>query len=93
MIIKVNDERYFTNINDVHQLNKCKEFFSDGCTSYAISFNNLPKDVITKMKVDKMECYVLRGFNFDFMFVPEKVKDIREAKELLSKGLDLIELL
>lgn len=93
MEVTVNGCKYETNLTDQAQINKCIKFFSDGCLSYAISFNNIPGDIITRMKVDNMELYVLKGFNFNYKFVPVRHKDINTAKGLLEKGLDLIELL
>lgn len=93
MELLINGNEYYTNLTDEYLIEKCKEFFSDGCTSYAISFYNLPKDIITRLKVDKFECYVLKGFNFDFKFVHKRHSDINNAKELLGRGVDLIELI
>ena len=93
MEIVVNGSKYETNLTEKEQIDKCIKFFSDGCLSYAISFNNSPGNVITRMKVDNMELYVLRGFNFNYKFVPMRHAGINTAKDLLEKGLDLIELL
>ena len=36
----VKHKKYYTNIIDQARLEICRKFFSDGCTSYAISFDN-----------------------------------------------------
>ena len=36
----INNKAYYTNISDESLLEKCKEFYSTGCESYAISFDN-----------------------------------------------------
>jgi hypothetical protein len=91
--IKVNNSIYSTNIEDLRLIKKCIDFFSDGCVSYAISFFNEPESVITKMKIDKMECYVLKGFNFNYRFVPVEYEKINTVEDLASKFLNLIELI
>lgn len=93
MEIVINNHVYYTNITDNNILEKCKKFFSDGCTSYAISFYNFSKDVIMQTTIDNMPCNLLRGFNFNYRFVPKKAEKKQTAKELLESGLDLIELL
>lgn len=91
--ITIKGKRYYTNILEGEKVNKCIDFLSDGCSSYAISFGNKEKDTITKQNIEGFNSLLLRNMNFDCCFLPERVKDLKDSKEVLKKGLDLIELL
>lgn len=91
--INVNNKLFSTNIEDLRLVKKCVDFMSDGCTSKAISFHNDPDSIITKMKVDKTEFYVLKGFNFNYRFVPVEYEKINNVEDLAKNYLDLIELI
>ena len=88
----VNNKEYWSNIEG-ERLQKCIMFFSDGCSSYAISFDNKESDIIDRVSIEGMEANILRGFNFKKCFVPNIVKDYKDSDMVLRKGLDLIELL
>jgi hypothetical protein len=92
-LITIKGHRFVTNITDYNLLNKCIEFLSDGCSSYAISFSNKEKDIIKTTNIEGFKANYLRNMNFDKCFLPERAKDITEARKVLQKGLDLIELL
>jgi len=42
----IDNIKYYTNIIDPEKLKKCKDFLSEGCNCYVISFDNLPLFVI-----------------------------------------------
>ena len=93
-MIQVNNKEYFTNISDSRLIEKCKEFYSTGCESYAVSFHNKQKDKVVQAKDDGFDVWVLRDFNMQYMFVPSHAKDAKNGKELLEKyKLDLVELI
>jgi hypothetical protein len=93
-MIKVNNKEYYTNISDGSLIEKCKEFFSTGCESYAISFHNEEKNKIVQTKDDGFDVWVLRNLNMNYIFIPGHAKEAKDGKELLTKyKLDLIELI
>lgn len=92
MIITVDHNRYFTNLTDESQIEKCRNFYSEGCTSYAISFNNLPQWVIYRTNEKGFDSLILKNMNNEYKFVPEDVKDISDSNEIIKKGLTMIEL-
>ena len=91
--IKVKDSTYYTNILDLSKTIKCVKFFSDGCTSYAISFNNKQSDIIKQVNLEGHKVNYLRNMNFNECFIPERAKGLTDSESVLKKGLDLIELL
>ena len=93
MIIEVANKRYFTNIQDDEYIQKCKKFFSDGCQSYAVSFENNQKDIIKIANIDNMPAAYLRKMNFQKCFLPISASHLDDSIKVLQKGLDLIELL
>jgi len=90
---KVNGVSYYSNIKDYERLAKCINFFSDGCTSYAISFDNQKESIIQTINLEGIYVHYLRKMNFEQCFLPQRAKDLKESKEVLQKGLDLIEIL
>ena len=92
MIITVDNNRYFTNLSDESLIEKCKEFYSSGCLSYAVSFYNLPNWAISRTKEKGFDCLILKDWNSEYRFVPEHAKDITEADKVIQKGLNIIEL-
>ncbi len=92
MILQVKHKKYYTNITDKDLIDKCVNFFLDGCTSYAISFENDPKYIITKQKTKSIDCYLLKGFNNELKFVPEHAEKDNDFNKILKKGLDSIEI-
>lgn len=93
MELQIEHKKYYTNITNQELIDKCVDFFSKGCTSYAISFENEPKTVISKTKIKGINCMILKGFNNEFKFVPIHAKSEHNINGLLSKGLDSIEIL
>ena len=93
MKVTVKEKHYFTNISDSKNIQKCLQFFSDGCSSYAVSFNNNEKDIIKETKIEGFRANYLRKMNFNECFVPMWAQNIKDSKQVLEKGLDLIELL
>ena len=91
--INVQGIDYFTNIEDLELILKCVNFFSNGCTSYAVSFENEKESIINESKANGMDVKYLRDFNFQKYFIPKRAAGLTDAKQILSKGLDLIELL
>lgn len=89
----INDKKYYTNVSNQILLDKCVKFFSDGCQSYAISFDNKQSDIITTVKIDGMLVNYLRNMNFSQCFIPERLSNVTNSIEILEKGIDLIELL
>lgn len=93
-MILVNNKEYYTNLSDENLINKCKDFYSTGCESYAISFNNSEEDKLLKGKDDGFDVWVLKDMNMNYLFVPAHAKKAKTGKELLQKyKLDLIELI
>ena len=92
MVLKVKNKEYYTNITNKDLIDKCINFFLDGCTSYAISFENKPEYVISKQRIKNIDCKVLKGFNNELKFVPVHAKEAKNIDSLLSKGLDSIEI-
>ena len=84
--------QYYTNITDESLIQKCKEFYSSGCLSYAVSFYNLPNWAICKTKEKGFDCLILKEWNNEYRFVPEEVKDVTNVDEVIKKGLNVIEL-
>ncbi len=92
-LFTIKGNRYYTNITEGTQISKCIDFLSDGCSSYAISFGNSKESVITEQNIEGHNSLLLRKMNFDKCFVPDRAKHLTDSKEVLKKGLDLIELL
>ena len=92
MVHKIKHKEYYTNITSQELIDKCIHFFSEGCTSYAISFENAPKYVICEEKVKNISCKILKGFNDKLMFVPIHAKDSKTIDDLYKSGLDSIEI-
>ena len=91
--IIVAGKSYYTNITDINLIHKCKRFFSDGCSSYAISFDNESEDIIKSVKIEGFPANYLRKMNFEKCFLPASAAMLNDSKQVLQKGLDLIELL
>lgn len=90
----VNGKQYYTNITNVDLLEKCENFFSTGCESYAVSFHNNDADKIVQTIDDGFDIWMLRDVNMNFVFIPDAAKNAKNGKELLTKyKLDLIELI
>lgn len=93
-MITVNNKEYYTNLSDENLIEKCREFFSTGCESYAISFHNSEEDKLLKGKDDGFDVWVLKGMNMNYLFVPKHARHAKTGKELLQRyKLDLIELI
>jgi hypothetical protein len=92
MNVIVGGKGYYTNIEDQELIKKCVGFFSQGCTSYAISFHNLPKMIAFRTIENGHSSYILKDFNFNYKFISIEFKDYSSAKDLIRKGLTLIEL-
>jgi hypothetical protein len=90
--IIINNKEYRTNVNG-ERLEKCKKFYSDGCTSYVISFDNHVGDVIEESKLDNCKVLYLRNMNFNSCCLPKIAKDFKTAKQIIENGLDIIELI
>jgi hypothetical protein len=93
MVLKVRNKEYYTNITNDELISKCVDFFIDGCTSYAISFENEPKYHIGMQQVKNIDCIVLKGFNNSLKFVPLHAENDNDFDMVLSKGLDSIEII
>lgn len=89
----VNNKEYYTNITDSLRLQKCKDFFSDGCVSYAISFDNNTANKTHEVKLKNRMVVHLREINFNQCFIPRIAKKFKTSESILRNGLDLIELL
>ena len=92
MILKVKNKEYFTNITNQELIDKCVNFFLDGCTSYAISFENKPEYHIKKTRLKNIDCVILKGFNNDLKFVPKHAEKDDTFDKVMYKGLDSIEI-
>lgn len=91
--VTINDRAYLTNVNDPVKLNKCIEFFREGCSSFAISFNNHKNDIIQEIKLKGHHVAYLKRANLGQLFIPIIAKDADTSEKILKKGLDLIEIL
>jgi hypothetical protein len=91
MKVEINNKDYFTNISDNEVLDKCKDFFSKGCTSYAITSVDA-KYHICNTREKGYNVIMVKDFNNGFKFVPFWAKDIEEVNSILQKGLNIIEL-
>ncbi len=91
--IQINSLYYYTNITDNDRLNKCIDFYSNGCTSCVVSFDNKQSDVIMEKQVKGKPAKVLKSVNFAQCFLPSFVSNCTKAVEIARKGYDLIELL
>lgn len=91
MILNIKNIDYYTNISDNEIIDKCVDFFSKGCTSYAITSVE-SKFHICKSKEKGFDVIMVKDINNEFKFVPSWAKDIKEADKILQKGLNLIQL-
>lgn len=91
MIIKIQHKDYYTNISDNEIIEKCIKFFSEGCTSYAIT-NVDQKYHICKSKEKGIYVIMVKDFNNEFKFVPYWAKNIEDTNKILQKGLNIIQL-
>jgi hypothetical protein len=91
--IIIDNKSYFTNIDDITKIQKCIDFYKTGCTNYAISFDNIPKDVINETTCKGSKIKLLRRMNFSDCFMPAHVAMENYSEDVLKKGIDLIELI
>ena len=91
--VTINGRVYLTNVNDPSKITKCIDFFSDGCLSYAISFDNEKSSIIQNTKYKNKDVAYLKRMNFEQVFIPIRAKDVKTSEKMLKKGYDLIELL
>ena len=82
---------YYTNITDSDIVEKCKEFFSKGCTSYAITSVD-SKYHICNTREKGYNVIMVKDFNNNFKFVPFWAKDLEDANSIVQKGLNIIQL-
>lgn len=93
--IKLQTGTYYTNIVDSNKLTKCFDFFSSGCTSYVVSFDNKKEHIREnqRLDIDGIKCLSLKNCNFNCIFVPHSVAEFNTAKELMENGMELIEII